>query len=226
MVKKKSKNESISPREVAGRVMDMLSSRQLVPGERLTEAWLSERIGIGRSLAREALRILEAKEIVVVERNRGARIVRLTLEEAEEIIEIRGVLLQLMVRRALVRSTADQRKDIAGTARELARIAKQGTRGELNAARQTLMAHLDEISDGSRLSRLLVDFHPGIPRYFGALRTRTDEGKLKSAEPWREFAKHVSDGDTEAAVAAIATLYDQGAREALQLIDEFELGGL
>lgn len=65
---------------------------QLPPGERLTEARLSEQLEISRSTVREALRRLEAESLIETLSHRGARVAFLTPEDAVQISEIHSML--------------------------------------------------------------------------------------------------------------------------------------
>ncbi|MGA7669334.1 MAG: GntR family transcriptional regulator [Nitrolancea sp.] len=65
---------------------------QLPPGERLTEARLSEQLEVSRSTVREALRRLEAESLIETSSHRGARVAFLTPEDAVQISEIHSML--------------------------------------------------------------------------------------------------------------------------------------
>jgi DNA-binding GntR family transcriptional regulator len=78
----------------------LIASGALRPGDRLTEAALSARIGVSRSPIREALRELEQQGLVVSYPNRGSFVVDLDDEDAEEVILLRGWLEGLAARLA------------------------------------------------------------------------------------------------------------------------------
>jgi DNA-binding GntR family transcriptional regulator len=65
---------------------------RLAPGTRLTEDTLLARFAVTRHFARQALVELEAKGIVVRERNRGATVRSLTLKQVQEIYAVRELL--------------------------------------------------------------------------------------------------------------------------------------
>ena len=71
---------------------DAIVSGDLLPSERLVEENLSRRLGIGRAAVRMALVRLEHDGLVEHERHRGARVRRVSEEEAVEILE-RGDLM-------------------------------------------------------------------------------------------------------------------------------------
>ncbi|HVB64722.1 MAG TPA: GntR family transcriptional regulator [Nitrolancea sp.] len=64
----------------------------LPPGERLTEARLSEQLAVGRSTVREALRRLEAESLVETLSHRGSRVAVLSSDDAVQISAIHSVL--------------------------------------------------------------------------------------------------------------------------------------
>ncbi len=64
----------------------------LPPGERLTEARLSEELEVSRSTVREAMRRLEAESLIETSSHRGARVAFLTPDDAVQISEIHSML--------------------------------------------------------------------------------------------------------------------------------------
>ena len=82
------------------------------PGERLIELNLGERYGVGRAGVRAALLELDSEGLVDREANRGATVRRISLEEAIEIAEVRGMLEGLIARHAAANATADERAEL------------------------------------------------------------------------------------------------------------------
>src|SRR3954468_11717459 len=78
---------------------------ELSPGERLVEEELAEQLGQSRGSIRTALLRLEHDGLVVRERNRGARVRRISAEEAVEILEARAALESLAAGYAALRRT-------------------------------------------------------------------------------------------------------------------------
>jgi DNA-binding GntR family transcriptional regulator len=78
------------------------------PGERLVEASLCERFGLSRFAVRAALQDLTAEGLVEVQRNKGAHVRKVSLDEAVEITEVRMVLEGLVAARAATRVTDEQ----------------------------------------------------------------------------------------------------------------------
>jgi phosphonate utilization transcriptional regulator len=72
----------------------------LAAGEKLNEVDVAARLGVSRGPVREAFRALEESGLVRFEKNRGVFVRRITLEEADEIFEIRALLDDFAGRRA------------------------------------------------------------------------------------------------------------------------------
>jgi DNA-binding GntR family transcriptional regulator len=76
------------------------------PNERLVEEDLALRFHTKRPAIRAALALLEQERLIVHERNRGARVRFVSIEEAAEILECRAALEGLVARKAAERITA------------------------------------------------------------------------------------------------------------------------
>jgi phosphonate utilization transcriptional regulator len=76
---------------------------ELAPGAKLNEATLAERFGVSRGPVREAFRALEQSGLVRMEKNRGVFVRELSLQEADEIYEVRAALDGLIGRLAAQR---------------------------------------------------------------------------------------------------------------------------
>ena len=77
----------------------MILAGDLSAGARLTEASIAEQLGVSRGPVREALRALEGSGLVRVEKNRGVYVRQISVDEADEIYELRAVLDEFVGRR-------------------------------------------------------------------------------------------------------------------------------
>jgi DNA-binding GntR family transcriptional regulator len=95
---------------------------ELSPGERLVEEELAEQLGQGRGAIRTALLRLEHDRLVVRERNRGARVRRVSAEEAVEILEARAALESLAAGYAALRRTDAEVGDLRKITAEMEKL--------------------------------------------------------------------------------------------------------
>jgi DNA-binding GntR family transcriptional regulator len=110
---------------------------ELSPGERLVEEELAEQLGESRGAIRTALLRLEHDGLVLRERNRGARVRRISAEEAVEILEARAALESLAAGYAAVRRTDADVKELRKITAEMAKLLAAGellAMSERNAA--------------------------------------------------------------------------------------------
>lgn len=87
------------------RLRSAIIAGHFAPGDRLIERELCERMGVSRTSIREALRHLEAEQLIQVEPRRGPVVTRVTRKQIAEIYEVRAMLEAALVRRFAERAT-------------------------------------------------------------------------------------------------------------------------
>ena len=122
------------------------------PGERLREEALAKSMGVSRGPIREALNELAREGLVVIQRNRGTFVARLTMEDAEEIYSLRRVLERLAVERVIACATAAQLDAMQQVIDTMAACTERGIT-EQEAAELDIEFHemLYQASDHKRL---------------------------------------------------------------------------
>ena len=110
---------------------DIVSST-LPPGSRLVESALCARFGVSRPVIREALRQLDAEGLVETLPNQGAIVAELTLQDAQDLYELRAALESLAAELFAERASAKDREDLGKAYVALAKaVAKKGLVDEL-----------------------------------------------------------------------------------------------
>jgi len=94
------------------RLREAIASGQFHPNERLVEASVATRLGVGRTAVRAALVRLDQEGLVTLEPNRGARVRLISDREALEIEEVRATLEAMLARRAATRVTPANLRDL------------------------------------------------------------------------------------------------------------------
>jgi DNA-binding GntR family transcriptional regulator len=174
------------------------------PDARLVEADLSSTFAMSRGAVRTALIRLEQDGLVVREPHRGARVRRVSDEEAVEILQARAVLEGLAARRAA------ERIDDAGARRLadcLARHRELLERGDLlgaSDANADLHATLLELSEHTTAVRLIQSLNAQTVRY--QYRTILIPGRpAASVAEHAAIVEAVSAGDPSRAEASMRT---------------------
>lgn len=78
--------------EAADRLRDMIIEGQLVPGDRIPEQAICDRLGVSRTPLREALKMLAAEGLVVLQPNRGATVANPSAEEVDQTFRVIGAM--------------------------------------------------------------------------------------------------------------------------------------
>ncbi|AEA25871.1 transcriptional regulator, GntR family [Pseudonocardia dioxanivorans CB1190] len=107
-------------------VRDGIMQGRYAPGQRLPEADLVSLYQASRGAVRTALAQLESEGIVLRERNRGARVRPISLDEAVEITEARAVVEGLCAAKAAQRITAEEKKSLRALGDELRVAVDEG----------------------------------------------------------------------------------------------------
>jgi len=102
------------------RIRDLIVSLDLAPGAVIEEPELMERLGIGRTPVREALRRLAHDRLVEVYPRRGMFVTGVDVRELARLSEVRVVLEPEAARLAAERATSADRDQIAELLEELA----------------------------------------------------------------------------------------------------------
>jgi len=113
---------------------------ELTPGQRLVEADLAERFGSSRGAVREAIVLLENEGLIARQRNRGASVRPVSLDEAIEITEVRAVVEGLCAAKAAELGTPADRKKLKSIATAMQKAVKQND--VLAYSRTSQEAHL------------------------------------------------------------------------------------
>jgi DNA-binding GntR family transcriptional regulator len=133
---------------------DAIVSGELLPSERLVEEDLARRLGVGRGAVRMALVRLEHDGLVERERNRGARVRRVSEAEAVEILEVRAALESLAARKAAQRATPKDVRELRAILREMGAKRERGDLMAVSDANARLHRRIVEISGHRTVSRV------------------------------------------------------------------------
>lgn len=95
----------LQPRTLVHQVIDALVAAAaeglILPGDRIVEVDIAQRLGVSRVPVREALRVLESQGVVVNEPYKGIRLTPVTTERIDQLIEVRVALETTALRGAI-----------------------------------------------------------------------------------------------------------------------------
>ncbi|MBA2412017.1 MAG: phosphonate utilization associated transcriptional regulator [Burkholderiaceae bacterium] len=182
----------------------MILEGEIKAGAKLTEAWLSERLGVSRGPIREAFRMLEDAGLVRQEKNRGVFVREIPLEEALEIFDLRAAMDELVGRRLAETITAEQMKAVRGIVEKMDVAARTGDAD----AYHVLNLHFHDALVEYTGNRKLGSVYRKLVKELALYRRRNLRGESvmpHSAAEHRAILKAIASGDAE---HAGGTMYD------------------
>jgi len=98
--------------ELVERLQNMIIEGTLAAGDKVPERELCEKLGVSRTPMREALKVLAADGLLILQPNKGARVRPITVQELEEVFPLMGAFEALAGELACQRITAAQLKQL------------------------------------------------------------------------------------------------------------------
>jgi phosphonate utilization transcriptional regulator len=112
---------SLVQREIERRIV----GGELPPGSKLNEAELAGELRVSRGPVREAFRALEQAGLVHTAKNRGVFVRQVSLEEANEIYEVRAALEAQIGKLAAKRATPPQLERLRGIVKRMQAVGRK-----------------------------------------------------------------------------------------------------
>jgi DNA-binding GntR family transcriptional regulator len=112
--------------EAVDRLRDLIVQGDLVPGQRLNERLLSEKLAISRTPLREAIKLLATEGLVELLPNRGAVVATMDTARLAETLQVMGALEGLAGELACRKSTPEQIAQIRGLHDEMLSMHARG----------------------------------------------------------------------------------------------------
>lgn len=184
---------------------------ELAPGELYSVADLAETLEVSRTPVREALIELATRGMVRFERNRGVRILGTSINDLEQIFEIRLLLEVPAARQAVSRMRPDDVKALRGQLASMERAAESGDVARLWVHDRQFHRALMVASGNRRLAEYVDTLRDMV-----LVRGVTTAGRARSLEAivaeHRAILERVEAGDADGTAAALRGHIDQTAR--------------
>lgn len=138
---------------------------ELLPGERLMEIQLAEKMGVSRTPIREAIRKLEREGLVIMVPRKGAEVAGISEKMLRDVLEVRMTLEKLALRLAFKRQGTDLIEKLEA--------AEQAFQDAIEGEKLIDMAEADEhfhfliyeAADNDKLRELLNSLKENMYRY-------------------------------------------------------------
>lgn len=194
---------------------------QLHPGQRLTERELTARMGVSRTLVREALRQLESEGLITVIPNRGPIVRALSVDEVKDLYAIRAVLEGLAAR-LFAENADDATIQALGKAATAAVAAYQaGEPARALEAKNRFYDLLVACAGSESLSTMLATLHTRIRQWraIGITHPQRSPSRAKEAiAGLKAIWLAIKNRDAAAAESATRDEARRGAAELMRLL--------
>jgi DNA-binding GntR family transcriptional regulator len=184
------------PLQIADQIGARIVDEDFAPGERLKEVELAQSFGVSRATIREALRILERRNLIQILPQRGARVTELRKNELEDLFEMRAALLGLASRRVAERVGESELLELRKGLRELESAFNDAPRYAKASA--AMVATITRLSGNEQLANYVGELAQRIGRY-AKLGLASAERRKKSLANWRKLYAAIADGDAHTA---------------------------
>lgn len=186
---------------------ELIVTLQLAPGSAVSEAELSQRLGIGRTPIREALQRLAREHMVTILPRRGIIVAAINVKSQLRLLEVRREVERLVARSAARRATVAERarfNDIAFAFEESARSSDEVTfiRIDREYNELSVAAAHNEFAAGA------MGLMHSLSRRFWYLHYKQTADMPLTAKLHADIARAIAAGDAAAAAAASDALLD------------------
>ena len=190
--------------DIAVRLRTAILAGHFGPGERLGEELLARSLGVSRGPVREALIRLEREGLVLIRRNRGAVVARLSREDLDEVHSLRSTIERLAVRRAVAFADDAALAAMQAVIDAMADAARRGIT-EQEAAELDVRFHdlIYQSAQHRRLHDCWSTLRPQIHIYLLNRNVADDDFREHLVKSHRWILDAIRDRDEERAVAIL-----------------------
>ena len=187
--------------QAAAHIRGLIIDRVLLPGEKIRQVDLAERIGVSRSPLREALRTLESEGVVAYNVNRGYVVARLDDDDLAQIFRMRSVFEEELLY-TIARPTDAVLAQLAAVNTELIEAIDKENFAEvmrLNREFHLMIFDLSPLNQFRREAQRLWQLSEGYSTHWW---WRTPEARNRIDAEHREIMQLLEEFDLDRLVAA------------------------
>lgn len=159
-------NEYLPLRDVVFNTLrDAILSWKLLPGERLMENQLAEKLGVSRTPIREALRMLELENLVELVPRKGAQVLDMSEKDIKNVLEIRCALEALAVGIACIKMNDEQLQSLKNAQSEFIESCDKKEYEKASDADEKFHDIIFEATENSKLIQIINNLRIQLYRY-------------------------------------------------------------
>jgi DNA-binding GntR family transcriptional regulator len=221
--------------EIAFRIQAAILDGEFRPGSHLQQDELCARFGVSRTPVREALRKLQAQNLVDLVPNKGATVRRRTRKELLEVYALRAELEGFACELAAPRVRAESLDELDAANAEMGNAVTQLEHGDLRPedepafnvrvtlANEHFHAVVHRLTDNSRLTRTIEELQAYFPKdYVWRAIVDSPERHVLSVEEHEQIRDGLAAHDGVAARTAMSAHIEHAGRLLIAYLDRHE----
>jgi DNA-binding GntR family transcriptional regulator len=218
--------------EIAFRIQTAILGGEYPPGTHLQQDELCARFGVSRTPIREALRKLQAQNLVDLVPNKGATVRGRTRRELLEVYALRAELEGFAAARAAANAQPVALGELQSAQDEMSRAMDELEQGRIRpedeaafnaritSANERFHAVIHRLADNSRLTWMLGELQAYFPKdYVWRAIGDSAEGHVLSIVEHEEIRDALASGDASSARAAMAAHIEHAGRLLVDYLD-------
>jgi DNA-binding GntR family transcriptional regulator len=210
--------------QVYGRILEAIIDRSLLPGQRIRQNDLADKLGVSRQPVSHALHLLHRQGLVAESGRRGFEVTQLDPQRIRQLYEVRGAIDALAARLAAerIRTDAAGRVRLEAALRAGRAIDKDTTLAELIALDVDFHGAIYHLAGNPAIEEMIAPQWPHMRRSMATVLAELDYRDSAWAEH-EAIAAHILAGNAKAAEAAALAHAQTAGRmteERLRAIDE------
>jgi len=187
------------PEQIADKICNSILAGEIKPGERIQEIPVATAFQVSRGPVREALRLLENEGLVTFSPRRGATVTVLSIEEVEQLFDIRAALSGLAAQQAAKNINPELLKQL----REIINTIAKGVATGINVSDYIALSSqagqiIAAASGNTKLMKMIQSLSRQTLRY-AQLSLSRQERRQQSSQYWSKLLTAIEKGDAKTA---------------------------
>ena len=195
----------------------MIVNGELAPGRWVSETDLIEVSGHTRAPVRSAIQRLADEGLLTIVPRRGAQVCPIDHTEQFRALELRRAVETLVARSAAKRATPQQKDRLRNLAKRFLKAASERSQEQMTELDAECFELLIKASDNRFAARALTSVK-GLSRRFWVIHQEQYGDLMRMATAHAKVAQAVSEGDEEAAAAAVSAVVDYVEEFTLEVV--------
>ncbi len=195
----------------------LIVNGELAPGRWVSETDLIEVSGHTRAPVRSAIQRLADEGLLTIVPRRGAQVCPIDHTEQFRALELRRAVETLVARSAAKRATPQQKERLRNLAKRFLKAASERSQEQMTELDAECFELLIKASDNRFAARALTSVK-GLSRRFWVIHQERYGDLMRMATAHARVAQAVSEGDEEAAAAAVSAVVDYVEEFTLEVV--------